>query len=477
MQISTNDWKNYIDKLAKLNQKAASEMQKYVAANGFADTDALIDFCYALVTKYGEGSAELACQMYDAMAEMANAAVDAAVPAATATYAETARAVQGSLLQSPTGLKLPQIADRLVKQAAADTTLQNAIRDHAQWAWVPSGGETCGFCITLASNGWQRASKRVLRGNHATHIHANCDCMFAIRFSENDNVKGYDPDYYKKLYDEAPGGSSSEKVKALRRQLEDRDKINAQKRAAYAKRKPSEIKMSDADTKKLAELRNKHKTLENAMLFGSAEDAMEFKRLVELERATTKASDFDKLFNQQSYTEKQLIGWRKAPNAAEEDAIRQYTSSAYTRFNDHLRNRGYVTPAEKEAISSLHNYLSNQRTPEVIYLKRGYSIGNVEKHLGEFKNGDVRSIIGNTITDKGFVSTTSFEGGGFGGNVTMYIKAPPGSRGAYISDLSHADNEKEFLLDCDQNFIIRDARKVTNQYGFEVVEVFCEVIT
>lgn len=44
MQISTNDWKNYIDRLSKLNQKAASEMQKYVAANGFADTDALIDF-------------------------------------------------------------------------------------------------------------------------------------------------------------------------------------------------------------------------------------------------------------------------------------------------------------------------------------------------------------------------------------------------------------------------------------------------
>lgn len=225
MQISTNDWKNYIDRLAKLNQKAASEMQKYVAANGFADTDALIDFCYALVTKYGEGSAELACQMYDAMAEMANAAVDAAVPAATATYAETARAVQGSLLQSPTGLKLPQIADRLVKQAAADTTLQNAIRDHAQWAWVPSGGETCGFCITLASNGWQRASKRVLRGNHATHIHANCDCMFAIRFSENDNVKGYDPDYYKKLYDEAEGTSSKEKINFLRRKMAEHQRV------------------------------------------------------------------------------------------------------------------------------------------------------------------------------------------------------------------------------------------------------------
>lgn len=250
MQISTRDWKNYINKLSRLNKKASEEMQRYVARNGFADTDALIDFCYAIVTKYGEGSAELACQMYDAMAEMANAAVDAAVPAATATYAETARAIQGSLLQSPTGQKLTQVANRLVKQAAADTTLQNAIRDNAQWAWIPSG-DTCGFCITLASNGWQRASKRVLRGNHATHIHANCDCMFAIRFSENDNVKGYDPDYYKKLYDEAPGGSSSEKVKALRRQLEDRDKINAQKRENYQKNKIAKIKQKAPEISKV----------------------------------------------------------------------------------------------------------------------------------------------------------------------------------------------------------------------------------
>lgn len=57
---------------------------------------------------------------------------------------------------------------------------------------------------------------------------------------KNDSVKGYDPDYYKKLYDEASGGSSSEKVKALRRQLEDRDKINGQKELHMQK----EMKMS-----------------------------------------------------------------------------------------------------------------------------------------------------------------------------------------------------------------------------------------
>ena len=53
--------------------------------------------------------------------------------------------------------------------------LKNAVRDGAEWAWVPHG-DTCPFCITLASNGWQKASRKVLKGGHAEHIHANCDC-------------------------------------------------------------------------------------------------------------------------------------------------------------------------------------------------------------------------------------------------------------------------------------------------------------
>lgn len=241
MRISQKDWNNYVSKLRKLSDTAADKLKEYISVNGFEDTESLIEYTYALVTKYGEGSAELACQMYDEVAEMSGAAVDSAVPAATATYDETARAVYGSLIQSPAGRKLTHIADRLVKQAAADTTIQNAVRDGAEWAWVPSG-DTCGFCITLASRGWQKASKTVLKGNHATHIHAHCDCQFAIRFNGKDTVSGYDAEKYKKLYDAAPGSSSDEKVKNLRKMLEDRDAINAQKRESYHKLKTVETR-------------------------------------------------------------------------------------------------------------------------------------------------------------------------------------------------------------------------------------------
>ena len=66
-------------------------------------------------------------------------------------------------------------------------------------------GDTCPFCITLASNGWQKASQKLLKGGHAEHIHANCDCEFAVRFRSDTTVAGYDPDKYYRQYREAGG--------------------------------------------------------------------------------------------------------------------------------------------------------------------------------------------------------------------------------------------------------------------------------
>ena len=230
MQITARTWNEYIARLSKLNEKAGQLMQEYVAAHGTEDGPALIAYAHALVTKYGEGSAELACQMYDALAEASKANLPAAEPAATAEYGEVARMVNATKRQNPANL--PNGVRRLVKRAGADTTLHNAIRDGAEWAWVPHG-DTCPFCIMLASNGWQKASAKLLKGGHAEHIHANCDCEFAVRFDGSTTVAGYDPEKYLRQYRAA--GSD---VNAMRRidYAAHRERINAQKRAAYALR-------------------------------------------------------------------------------------------------------------------------------------------------------------------------------------------------------------------------------------------------
>lgn len=242
--ISKAKWQKYIQKLADIDNRAADLMRQYIEANGLQDESALIDYAYGLATKYGEASGELACEMYDMMAQAQGAMVPPAVPAETATVEEVAKGAMWGKYHSPS--QIPSILGRQVRQAGADTMIQNAVRDHAEWAWIPSG-DTCAFCITLASRGWQDASRAVLKGNHAEHIHANCDCTFAISFDSKgrrmyDSI--YDPDRYKDMYDNAEGSTASDRVNSLRRQMyqQRKDYINAQKRDAYQARILKEVK-------------------------------------------------------------------------------------------------------------------------------------------------------------------------------------------------------------------------------------------
>lgn len=138
MQITTRTWNNYIARLSRLNEAAGQKMREYIRLHGTENTEELISYAYAVITRYGEGSAELACQMYDALAEAEGMLLPAAEPAATASYGEVARMVHATKDQNPENL--PSGVSRMVKRAGADTTLHNAVRDGAQWAWVPQRG-------------------------------------------------------------------------------------------------------------------------------------------------------------------------------------------------------------------------------------------------------------------------------------------------------------------------------------------------
>ena len=243
MTISSTAWKRYITRLRAINDKAASEMLAFITNNGGIDAiprEDMVEFGYALATKYGEAAGALSCEMYDALALASGASVPAAMPAETATYAEAAKAVNGTIKTGNADI-VAQSVGRMVKMAGVDTTMKNALRDGAEWAWIPQG-DTCSFCIMLASNGWQRASKKAIKGGHAEHIHANCDCTYAIRFDSNTDVQGYAPRRYERMYDNADGDNWREKLNSMRRDAyeENSEEINAQKRDNYEKRKERE---------------------------------------------------------------------------------------------------------------------------------------------------------------------------------------------------------------------------------------------
>lgn len=228
--ITQNEWNRYVRLLRQLNEKAAFDIVTFMrnqllhnpTSNAIenlteAQRKELLDYAYAIVQKYGEGAAALSAEMYDAVAILEGRYTAPAEMSQLANYGDVAKAVNGTLLQSSNLDEIANAAARWVKMAGADTTLHNAIRDGAQFAWVPSG-ETCAFCITLASRGWQYASKKTIKGGHAEHIHSNCDCQYAVRYDERTTIAGYNPDEYRSMYRHADGRTPTEKINAMRRE-------------------------------------------------------------------------------------------------------------------------------------------------------------------------------------------------------------------------------------------------------------------
>lgn len=235
MQITEKAWVEYITKMSQISQKAADLMQSWVQKNGLENDKALLNYAYALSQHYGKAIGALSCQMYEATAAAQGVIVPTAEVADLPDYGEVAKAVKGTKKQSPNNI--PGTLARLVKQVGADTTLKNAERDGAQFAWVPHG-DTCAFCITLASRGWQYMSKKAMRNGHAEHIHAHCDCEYAVRFDGKSTVAGYDPDKYLEEYYDANGDINEMRRK---RYAQNKDVINARKRELYASKKAEKL--------------------------------------------------------------------------------------------------------------------------------------------------------------------------------------------------------------------------------------------
>lgn len=249
MTISKKVWQNYIDGLEKVSTRAKELVMRYIETHDVDSSEgrqAFIRYCYGISTKYGEAAAAFACQMYDSISELEGADVDPSEPAETATLDEVGKAVNGTL-KNLLRIEITGAAiGRLVKLAGQDTTLKNAIRDRAYFAWIPVG-DTCPFCLGIAAEGWRRASASALSGGHAEHIHGNCNCAYSIKHEKETSYASYDPEEYRAIFAEAEGSTEEEKLNSVRRMAyqKNKDRINAQKRDAYERSK--ELESSEAE--------------------------------------------------------------------------------------------------------------------------------------------------------------------------------------------------------------------------------------
>lgn len=216
MKITQASWNEFVSKLSQVNKMAGNAVGAYIENNGLSDIDALITYAFYVAQYFGTAAASLAATIYDAVVDSEGKHYPPAEMAEGPTYGDVAKQVYGTLKHSQNPEELKGAVSRLVKLQGQDTLLNNAIRDKAEFAWIPSG-DSCPFCIMLASNGWRPISKKALKKGHAEHIHANCDCTYMIRHSKDFEVEGYDPEAYRKIYYQAKGNTGEEKINYMRR--------------------------------------------------------------------------------------------------------------------------------------------------------------------------------------------------------------------------------------------------------------------
>ena len=234
---------------------------------------------------------------------------------------------------------------------------------------------------------------------------------------------------------------------------------------------------TQAEQDEFAALQKKYKNKTQVMLFGTEEEMVRYDYLLQKDKANAGTFDYYKRFQHQSIAESRMNGWRVEPTTAERDAISSYSRSGYLKMNENLRFGNYAPDSVKREISALHGFLDKCETQDELYLSRGVTKPALDKMFGgDGWRKNSSSLVGSVFKDKGFVSTTPYQGGGFGGDVVMYIKAPKGTKGAYIKDFAASSEEKEFLIQSDTSFVVRNIVEEVDKWGDKKYKVFAEVI-
>jgi hypothetical protein len=196
--------------VSAVSADAASALRNALAASGepFGTVQELV---LALVNAYGDQAAYVAAEFYDALAAEAAAQVPGADMAQQLTQADIDRSLEHNGMPEAIDVEaaalLGRIVDRLVQNQARRTIADNAVRDRAMFARVPTGATTCAFCMLLASRGFVYATRS--SAGELGQYHFACDCQIVPSFEQSPAVEGYDPDSYYQQYLSARDAAAS----------------------------------------------------------------------------------------------------------------------------------------------------------------------------------------------------------------------------------------------------------------------------
>lgn len=203
--------------LNSLSDQAKAEFNAAVAQG--LHREALLAAAVDIISRYGGASSAFGESMVAVWADELGIPPGASLPAQAVDAPRASSRLswalnRGSGLGSALG-----IVDELVKQPFRSTIQDSAYRAHAGWARVPSGPETCKFCLLLASRGGVYHSEQF--GINGQGYHGSCDCVPVLTRGPDDLPAGYDPaglyDRYLMARADASSGSLTDVLSAWRK--------------------------------------------------------------------------------------------------------------------------------------------------------------------------------------------------------------------------------------------------------------------
>lgn len=192
----------------QLRKSAIEEFQEYVY-DGMT-VDEMIDAASTVAMKYSYLGCELGAQWYDLCSELAGIDVEPAEygeldPDNVREYAQNK--LNANLNSEPTAVFNSFLQD-MVNNSIRETGNANLWRDYergiigGKWARVPVG-DTCAWCLMLASQGAWYVSKKSALGETGDHYHDGCNCI-AVYHADAESIAGYkNLERYKTMYYDA----------------------------------------------------------------------------------------------------------------------------------------------------------------------------------------------------------------------------------------------------------------------------------
>lgn len=153
--------------------------------------------------------------------------------------------------------------------------------------------------------------------------------------------------------------------------------------------------------------------------------------------------------------------WESRLSKTAKSAIAKYTnegtSNCYKQQNGFLRFGRDVSNTVKNTVNEIKKAIDKSMLPEDTILVRGTS-KSLYKDIFDgvladaLKSEDWDSMAGQSFIDPGFLSTSP-TGGEFGGNLRFVIRAPAGTKAAYV-ELNNKFHEREMIVQAGTQYYI-----------------------